>query len=138
MRIARGGRVGAAAKADQRNQHQDQDQRADRAAQRQQPVIVKLGGLAADRRDLLLNALPAVGLADAGGRQHVPDASGNDGRRLGRIGLAGILRGAGGRRRSGGGRRILGGRTRLGLSGCRCEPGRGQGNRPSNQSHLNP
>ncbi len=55
-------------------------------AKRQQPVVVERRRFLADRRDLHLDALAAVGLADARRRDHVADAAIND-RRLGGVGL---------------------------------------------------
>ena len=39
-------------------------------------IVVEARGFLADRRDLHLDALAAVGLADAGGRDHVADGPG--------------------------------------------------------------
>ena len=42
----------------------------------QQPIVVEGGGFLADRRDLQLDALAPVGLADPRRRDHVADAAG--------------------------------------------------------------
>lgn len=99
-------------------------------------------GFLADRRDLGLQPLTAVGLTDMRRRKGMADASGNDCSGLGDVRLAGVLRGSRGRSdiyrwRARRGTRLVG-RARRRLRGCRCKPGRGQGNRPSNQSHLHP
>jgi hypothetical protein len=91
----------------------------------------------ADRRDLHLDALAAIGFADAGSRDHVAGRAVDDGLRRtgGRDGCCCARRGLGGRAR-----RRRGCRRSCRSLGHRrwSKPGRGQGDRPSNQSHSLP
>ena len=116
---------------------------ADDRAQRQQPVVVEADGFAADRRDLLLDAHAAVGLADARRRasRTWPTRAGHDaaGRRHRACRRSARCRPAASPS-AGAAAGVLVGLAQLAvrLRRRRCKPGRGQGDRPSNQSHRHP
>ena len=125
----------------ERKDQEDEDEDADERAKGQQPIVVEGQCFLADRRNLVLNSLAAVGLADPGRWKCMADAAVDD-RRLGRVRLARVLSRPGRRRRrcrsAGRSCAILGRRGRRSLRGCRCHASRGQSNRPSNQSHCHP
>ena len=130
MGVARRRRVGAAPVADDHPAEQRQHEQRDHRDQRHQDDVVEPGGLVADRADLVLKPVAAVGLAHARRRRGARCGGRGRGRGVGRSLLAD------GRRGRNGGR--CGRRGRGERRGGRQAEGGGNGDQLGESLHLRP